>query len=214
MLQSHKENFAVRGNYSKSKDKIEALEFENDELLNANNILKEQVASHLTKIQRISRTTVKSKELKEMLTYVSHMESMLENTVKEHQLLQKQMEEQSKMRIAKMSEDAEYGYDVKISRMSISNNDNNNTTTTTTTNSNVNAKIKRAKSNRKKILENTSKRMKKKNAIKRKNNNNRVKRSSIDLSESYSSRSAMFEDDNESTNTVTNRTSEKKRSRR
>ena len=41
---------------------------------------------------------------------------------------------------------------------------------------------------------------------------NRVKRSSIDLSESYSSRSAMFEDDNESTNSSsTNRTSEKKR---
>ena len=213
VVQSHKKKILqLEETIVNQRDKIEALEFENDELLNANNILKEQVASHLTKIQRISRTTVKSKELKEMLTYVSHMESMLENTVKEHQLLQKQMEEQSKMRIAKMSEDAEYGYDVKISRMSISNNDNNNTTTTTTTNSNVNAKIKRAKSNRKKILENTSKRMKKKNAIKRKNNNNRVKRSSIDLSESYSSRSAMFEDDNESTNSSsTNRTSEKKR---
>ena len=48
------------------RDKIEALEFENDELLNANNILKEQVASHLTKIQRISRTAVKPKELNEM----------------------------------------------------------------------------------------------------------------------------------------------------
>ena len=62
---------------SDQRDRIEALEFENSELLNANDILKEQVASHLTKIQRISRTAVKAKELNEMLKYVKHMELSL-----------------------------------------------------------------------------------------------------------------------------------------
>ena len=72
---------------SDQRDRIEALEFENSELLNANDILKEQVASHLTKIQRISRTAVKAKELNEMLKYVKHMENIIEKSVSDENLL-------------------------------------------------------------------------------------------------------------------------------
>ena len=66
------------------------MEFENSELLNANDILKEQVASHLTKIQRISRTAVKAKELNEMLKYVKHMENIIEKSVSDENLLHMQ----------------------------------------------------------------------------------------------------------------------------
>ena len=149
------------------RDRIEALEFENSELLNANDILKEQVASHLTKIQRISRTAVKAKELNEMLKYVKHMENIIEKSVSDENLLHMQEHKGS----AGISNSGAKAKNVQVDYMSMKQNHN----------------VK--KSLRKINPKSPTKKFNSSRKMGRRGENVDAKRSSIDLTVSYSQRS-------------------------
>ena len=150
------------------RDRIEALEFENSELLNANDILKEQVASHLTKIQRISRTAVKAKELNEMLKYVKHMENIIEKSVSDENLLHMQEHKGSAFGISNSGAKAK---NVQVDYMSMKQNHN----------------VK--KSLHKINPKSPTKKFTSSRKMGRRGENIKAKRSSIDLTVSYSQRS-------------------------